>query len=136
MRKPQIEARIVELAEALEMNDFLDRICDRLSSGMRRRANIARTLFHSPPVMILDEPMKGLDVLASRAIVQLIRQSRRQQRTVLLSTHIMAEVEQLCDRIAVIHQGRLLFLGTLEELRNRHGSNLEEAFLTLVEKVS
>ena len=136
MSKPQIDARIEELADAFQMEDFLDRRCDKLSTGMRQKANIARTVMHAPPVVIFDEPTKGLDVLTSRAIVRFIRQCREQQRTVLFSTHIMAEAERLCDRIGIIHQGRVLFVGTLEELRSRHGTNLEEVFLRLVEEGS
>lgn len=134
MSKPQIDARIEELADAFQMEEFLDRPCDKLSTGMRQKANIARTVMHAPPVVIFDEPTKGLDVLASRAIVRFIRQCREQQRTVLFSTHIMAEAERLCDRIGIIHQGRVLFVGTLDELRSRHGSDLEDVFLRLVER--
>ena len=136
MSESGIDARIGELADAFEMDGFLDRPCDKLSTGMRQKANIARAVIHSPPVVIFDEPTKGLDVLTGRAIVDFVSQCRRQQRTVLFSTHIMSEVERLCDRVAVIHLGSLLYSGTLDELRGRYGTDLEEVFLTLVEEGS
>jgi sodium transport system ATP-binding protein len=86
---------------------------------------------HSPPVMILDEPTAGLDVLTRRAIVDFVRQCKRAGRTVLFSTHIMAEVPKLCDRVAVIHEGRLRFCGTVDELR-QHGNDPDEAFVQLI----
>jgi sodium transport system ATP-binding protein len=136
MHPRSIRERIAELAETFQMSDFLDRPCEKLSSGMRQKVSIARTVLHSPPVMILDEPTTGLDVLTSRAIVRFIRACKRQQRTVLLSTHIMAEVQKLCDRVAVIHEGRMCFCGTLVEIRRRHGDDLDEAFIRLIEEVS
>jgi sodium transport system ATP-binding protein len=131
MPKTSIRARIGELADTLQMHDFLDRLCDKLSSGMRQKASIARAVLHSPPVMILDEPTAGLDVLTRRAIVDFVRQCKRAGRTVLFSTHIMAEVPKLCDRVAVIHEGRLRFCGTVDELR-QHGNDPDEAFVQLI----
>jgi len=136
MSRRRIDARIGELTDTFQMAEFLDRPCDKLSTGMRQRANIARTVMHAPPVMIFDEPTKGLDVLTGRAIVQFIRQCRQEQRTVLFSTHIMTEAQRLCDRIGIIHEGRMLFVGTLEELQSRYGTDLEEVFLRLVEQGS
>ena len=128
-----IERRISELAEVFQMNDFLDRVCDKLSGGMRQKVNVARTVFHSPQVMVFDEPTTGLDVLTNRTIIQFIRQCKEQQRTVLFSTHVMAEVQKLCDRVAVIHQGRMLFCGRLDEIHDRYGADLDEAFAQMVE---
>jgi len=129
-----IRTRIAELAETFQMHDFLDRPCDKLSTGMRQKVNIARTVLHSPPVMVLDEPTVGLDVVTSRAIVEFIRECRRAGRTVLFSTHIMAEVQKLCDRVVVIHEGRTCFYGQVDEIRARHGDDLDEAFVQLIEE--
>ena len=132
MEPGAIEGRIQELAEMFDMSAFLDRPCDKLSTGMRQKVNIARTVIHSPPVMVFDEPTTGLDVLTSRTIVRFIRQCRDEGRTVLFSTHIMSEVEKLCDRVAVIHEGTLMFCGALPELRDRYGDDMDEAFVRLV----
>ncbi len=129
MSRPDIASRTSELSRAFQMDDFLDRACDKLSLGMRQKTNIARSLIHSPPVIILDEPTAGLDVLTSRGIVEFIRESRAEGKTVLLSTHIMSEVERLCDGLAIIHEGRIRFRGTVEELKQRHGADLEDAFV-------
>ena len=88
------------------MEEFADRRCDKLSTGQRQRVSIARAVLHEPPVLFFDEPTSGLDVMAARTVVRFIRQCRREGRTVIFSTHIMSEVESLCDRIAVIYQGR------------------------------
>lgn len=132
MEKGKIDARIQELSDAFQMNDFLDRACEHLSTGMRQKVNIARTVIHSPPVMLFDEPTAGLDVLAARNIVRFIRQCKQEGRTVLFSSHVMAEIQKLCDKIAVIHEGRLLYNGTTIEIRHKYGDDLDEAFLRLI----
>jgi sodium transport system ATP-binding protein len=136
MRDGDIAARIDVLAGLFGMHDFLDRRCDALSSGMRQKVNIARTALHDPRVLILDEPTVGLDVLASRSIVEFVRRCRDEGRCVLFSTHIMGEVERLCDRLAIIHLGRVQFLGTLDDLRRRAGADVEEAFVQVLEQAT
>jgi sodium transport system ATP-binding protein len=126
--------RMEEIFTRLEMNGFRDRRCDQLSTGMKQKVSIARTLVHDPAVMIFDEPTVGLDVMASRAIVAFIRECRDNGKTVVFSTHVMSEVEKLCDRVGIIHAGRLLAEGTLPELRARFGiEGLEELFVKVVE---
>ncbi len=118
----------------LEMNEFRDRRCDKLSTGMKQKVSIARTLIHDPSVMIFDEPTLGLDVMAARTIVGFIRECRDQGKTVVFSTHVMSEVEKLCDTIGIIDKGRLLVEGSLEELRSRYRqTDLEEIFVQVVE---
>jgi len=132
LQGPALRARIDQLSQVFGMAEFLDRRCEKLSTGMRQKVNIARTVIHSPPVMVFDEPTSGLDVLTSRAIVRFIRQCKHEQRTVLFSTHIMAEVQTLCDRVGIIHEGRLHYCGTTAELRARYGDDLDEAFVQIV----
>ncbi|MCL6474296.1 MAG: ATP-binding cassette domain-containing protein [Firmicutes bacterium] len=125
--------RVDELVETLRMQDFIDGRCDRLSTGQQQRVSIARSILHNPPVMFMDEPTAGLDVVTSRTIMQFIDDSRRRGHTILFSTHIMSEAERLCDRIAVIHRGRIVAIGTLDELRTRTGERaLELVFLSLI----
>ena len=129
-----IDQRINTLFTRLEMNEFRDRRCDKLSTGMKQKTSIARTLIHNPQVMIFDEPTVGLDVMAARTIVQFIRECRDQGKTVIFSTHVMSEVEKLCDHIGIIHGGRLLAEGTLADLRQRSGlQDLEDIFVQVVE---
>jgi len=127
--------RCQELFRLLDIAEFADRRCDELSTGMRQKVSIARTLVHDPPVMIFDEPTLGLDVMTSRTIVGFIRDCRDQGKTVIFSTHVMSEAEKLCDTIGIIHHGRLLGEGALPELRRRTSlEDLEEIFLRVVEE--
>jgi sodium transport system ATP-binding protein len=133
MDEPALKRRIDELFARLEMNDFRDRRCDKLSTGMKQKVSIARTLVHDPPVMIFDEPTLGLDIMTARTIVGFIRECRQHGKTVIFSTHIMSEVEKLCDIIGIIDGGRLLAEGTLGELRRRYAEqDLEEIFVKVV----
>jgi sodium transport system ATP-binding protein len=130
-----LHERIDTIFDRLEMNDYRERRCDRLSTGMKQKVSIARTLVHDPAVMIFDEPTVGLDVMAARSIVAFIRECRDRGKTVIFSTHVMSEVEKLCDRIGIIHNGSLLAEGSLADLRQRFGINdLEEIFVEVVEK--
>jgi sodium transport system ATP-binding protein len=130
-----LRPRIEVLFRALDMNDFRDRRCDKLSTGMKQKTSIARTLVHDPPVMIFDEPTMGLDVLTARTVIGFIRDCGDRGKTVIFSTHVMSEAEKLCQSVAVIHGGRILADGTLEELRARAGlQNLEDIFVKLVEE--
>jgi sodium transport system ATP-binding protein len=130
------EERIATLSRMLDMDAFLDRRCDALSTGMKQKVNVARTVLHDPQVLVLDEPTSGLDVLASRTIIDFVRGCRQQGKCVVFSTHIMAEVARLCDRLAIIHKGRVQFLGTLEEFKRGAGEDLEEAFLRVLERAA
>ena len=117
MDEPTLRRRIDAIFERLEMNEFRDRRCDKLSTGMKQKVSIARTLVHDPSVMIFDEPTVGLDVMAARTIAGFIRECRDAGKTVIFSTHVMSEVEKLCDHIGIIHNGKLMAEGTLAELR-------------------
>ncbi len=129
-----LRRRTDELFALLGISDFADRRCDKLSTGMKQKVSIARTLVHDPPVMIFDEPTVGLDVMAARTIVGFIRDCRNRGKTVIFSTHVMSEAEKLCDTIGIIHNGKLLAEGSLAELRARSGLNdLEEIFVRTVE---
>lgn len=128
-----IGKRIKDIFTALDMHDFESGRCDKLSTGQKQRVSIARSIIHEPPVMVFDEPTTGLDVMTSRTIMRFIERCRADGRTVIFSTHIMSEVERLCDRIAVVHDGRIAATGTVEELRERTGFvALESVFLKLV----
>ena len=119
------------LARALDLDAILDRRCEALSTGQRQRLSVARAVLHDPAVLILDEPTVGLDVLASRFLRDFVRAERDRGKAVIFSTHYLAEAELLCDRIGLLHKGRMLAEGSPAALRARAGgtSSLEEAFL-------
>jgi sodium transport system ATP-binding protein len=134
MNEELLQKRLAELFTVLDMNEMRDRRCSKLSTGMKQKVSIARTLVHDPPVMIFDEPTLGLDVLTARAVLEFIRQCGQRNKTVIFSTHVMSEVEKLCDTIAIIHQGKFLGEGTLSEWRERTGlRSLEDIFVQVVE---
>jgi ABC-2 type transport system ATP-binding protein/sodium transport system ATP-binding protein len=109
------------LAELFQLTPLLDRRCALLSTGQRQRVTLARALIHSPPVVLLDEPTRGLDVLGSQVVVDYVRRLRDEGRAVIVSTHRLDEAERLCDRFGLLHQGQLRLEGTLEELRTATG---------------
>ncbi len=102
---------------------------------MKQKVSIARAIVHDPPVMALDEPTSGLDIITSQNTYQFIRDSKAQGKCIIFSTHIMSEAEKLCDRIGIIHRGKLFAMGTLEELRELTGAHyLEDIFLAIVKE--
>jgi sodium transport system ATP-binding protein len=128
-----LKKRVDDIFNRLDMNEFRDRRCDKLSTGMKQKTSIARTLVHDPPVMIFDEPTLGLDIMTARTIISFIRECRDRGKTVIFSTHVMSEVEKLCDVIGIIHDGKLLAEGTLPQLREKHAErDLEEIFVKIV----
>jgi len=129
----ELKKRVDEIFGRLDMNSFRDRRCDKLSTGMKQKTSIARTLIHDPQVMIFDEPTLGLDIMTARTIIEFIRECRQRGKTVVFSTHVMSEVEKLCDVIGIIHNGKLLDEGPLPELRRKYSENdLEEIFVKVV----
>jgi len=133
LKDAEIKARTQRLADELDMGEFLDRRCEKFSTGMKQKTSIARTLIHDPAVMVFDEPTVGLDVMAARTIVRFVRDCRARGKTVIYSTHVMSEVEKLCDVIGIIHGGRLLAEGSLADLRTRYGEqDMEEIFVRAV----
>jgi sodium transport system ATP-binding protein len=134
MTEERLRERLEEVFTKLQMNDFRDMLGAKMSTGMRQKVSIARAIIHDPPVLIFDEPTAGLDVLVARAVMQNIEQLRLLGKCILFSTHIMREVERLCDRVAIVSKGKVQACGTLAELRERHGQDdLEELFFQLVQ---
>jgi len=128
-----LKKRVDDIFNRLDMNGFRDRRCDKLSTGMKQKTSIARTLVHDPPVMIFDEPTTGLDVMTARTIITFISDCRDRGKAIIFSTHIMSEVERLCDHLGIIHDGKLLAHGTVPELRAKYGEhNLEEIIVKVV----
>lgn len=125
-----VEARVEELIRRFRLEEYADTRVEKLSSGMKQKVSMARTVAHDPPVLIFDEPTVALDVLNAIELRAIIAGLRKEGKAILFSTHIMSEAEQLCDRIAIIHHGRILATGTLEELRTATGLHyLEDIFV-------
>lgn len=128
-----VEERVEALVARFGITEYQNARVEKLSSGMKQKVSIARTVAHDPPVLIFDEPTVGLDVMNALEMVRVIRQMRDEGKTIIFSSHIMSEVEKLCDRIAIVHRGRLLALGTLAELREATGKHyLEDVFVLYV----
>lgn len=133
LRGETLNKRIGELIDKLEMQSYADGLCDKLSTGQKQRVNIARTLLHDPQVLFFDEPTSGLDVVMSQDVMSFVEDEKKRGKTIIYCTHIMSEVERLCDRVICIHDGHLMGQGTVEEVKAQTGkSTLEQAFLTIV----
>jgi sodium transport system ATP-binding protein len=134
MNAQEVEARIGILAPLLGLEKILHRRVGKMSTGMKQKASIARTILHDPQVVIFDEPTSGLDVLGARSIIDLVRRSRDEGKTVVFSTHRMDEVSLLADDLGIVHQGSLIFNGSLEAYEAQSGGvSLEEAFIQTLE---
>jgi len=132
MDENKLKERVDELLHLLDMEEFENKRCESLSSGTKQKVNIARTIVHNPPILVFDEPTVGLDVMVARTLTDFILELKKLGKTVIFSTHIMREAERLCDRIAIIHKGKLLILGTLDEiLKSTDSKDLEEAFFSI-----
>ena len=136
LKGTDLSRRVDELIERLEIGEFQNGRCDKLSTGQKQRVSIARSIVHRPPVMIFDEPTSGLDVMTSQTIMAFIEQCRSDNLTVVFSTHIMSEVERLCDRVAIVHHGIVAAEGSVNELRQQTGETvMENAFLKIVHRM-
>lgn len=133
LSEEKLAARVADIFDLLQMNDIRDVLGSKMSTGMKQKVSIARTIVHDPPVLIFDEPTSGLDVLVARAVLKAIESLKSQGKSIIFSTHIMREVEKLCDRIAVIYKGVILAEGTLSELSSRYQQpDMEELFFDLI----
>lgn len=133
LNKQQVEQNIDQLIELLDMKEIADRKTDGFSTGQRIKVAIARAMVHQPQNVLLDEPTNGLDVMATRAMRDFIRQLKAQGRCVLFSSHIMQEVAALCDNIVIIAHGEIVAKGSADELRAQTGKqDLEDAFVEII----
>jgi len=131
--KADFTERKERLFELLDMNDFAKKRIGQLSTGMKQKVSIVRTMIHDPQVVIFDEPTSGLDVITAENIIQLIRNCKEEGKTVIFSSHIMSEVDLLCDDLAIIHKGRLCFKDTMVAFRDQMQSkSLTEEFIRIV----
>jgi sodium transport system ATP-binding protein len=133
--KEDQEARKEHLYNLLGMHEFRGKRIGKLSTGMKQKVSICRTMIHDPDVVVFDEPTSGLDVITAENIIQLIRDCKDQGKTVIFSSHIMSEVDLLCDDMAIIHKGKLLYSGTMDDFRsNMQADNLTAEFIRIVQQ--
>lgn len=129
----ELRERMERLFKKLRMDDLRDTLGSKMSTGMKQKTSIARALVHDPPVIVFDEATNGLDAFAARASLDAVAELRDEGKCVIFSTHIMSEVQRICDRIAVMHRGKIIDSGPTDGLRERHNeSDLEELFFRLI----
>ncbi len=128
-----LNSRVTTIIDRFGITKFADTRTDKLSTGMKQKTAIARTMLHDPPILILDEPTAGLDVPSARNIEEAVLEAKRAGKSIIYSTHFMEEAEFLCDRIAVISDGRIKIVGTMDDLRTATGKQrLREIFVELL----
>jgi sodium transport system ATP-binding protein len=135
MASARLKERIDELFRLFEMEEFANRRAGTFSKGMKQKVAVARALVADPPILILDEPTAGLDVITKRSIIDFVKKEKARGKCILYSTHIMSEAEEICDRVGIIHHGRLRAVGTIPTLKSKvHRDKLEDVFMTLVQE--
>ncbi|MDP6446068.1 MAG: ATP-binding cassette domain-containing protein [Pirellulaceae bacterium] len=128
-----LRERSENIFSRLQMREIRDVVGAKMSTGMKQKVSIARALVHDPPVLIFDEATAGLDVLVGRALLDIVSELRDHGKCILFSTHIMREAERLCDRIAIMHRGRILSEGRIDDLLSEHDEHdLEDLFFRLI----
>ena len=131
--KEDIAKRKEHLYMLLDMHDFQNKRIGKLSTGMKQKVSICRTMIHDPEIIVFDEPTSGLDVITAENIILLIQNCKEQGKTVIFSSHIMSEVDLLCDDLAIIHKGKLLFSGTMTDFKGQmQADNLTAEFIRIV----
>ncbi|MFP4135736.1 MAG: ABC transporter ATP-binding protein [Candidatus Acetothermia bacterium] len=134
LEEDRIEPRMGEVFDILDMREFLGRKVNNLSTGMKQKLSLARSIIHDPPVLIFDEPTQGLDLMTSKTVTDYIEEFKREGKTIILSSHIMNVAEKLCDKVAILFEGEVKAFGRLDQLLERHGrEDLESLFFDIVE---
>ena len=132
LRRPEADRRIDALLKLVELEPARKRLIKTYSKGMQQRVGIAQALINNPDLLILDEPTSGLDPLGRMKVREIIQRLKQEGKTVFFSSHELGEVETVCDRVAIIHQGELKTLGRVDDLVSQHHSNLEQVFLNII----
>jgi len=135
LTQEETDKNLQELIKAFNLDGYLERRVGGFSRGMKQKTSFARSIIHNPQVMLFDEPSAGLDILAADEVINFIKQCKKNGKTIILSSHDMLEVDELCDRVAIINKGRILMQGTIEEVKNQTNCNsIKEAFINLIKK--
>ncbi len=135
MDRAMFEQRKDMLFTRLNIHEFSKKRIAQLSTGMKQKVSIARSMIHNPEIVIFDEPTSGLDVITAYSIIELIKQCRQEGKTIIFSSHIMSEVDLLCDDLAIISKGNLIYADTMANFRNQYAhKSLTEAFIDIVKE--
>ena len=135
MDKVVFDKRCKDIFDRLDMNTFANKRIGTLSSGMKQKTSIARTIIHDPDIIVFDEPTTGLDVMTSRSIIELIRNSKNENKTIIFSSHRMEEVQSLADDIGVIYNGKLIFNGTKSDFESLSDiTSYDDTLINLIDK--
>lgn len=133
MSAKEADENINRLAKSLDMTEYIDRKVGKFSRGMKQKVAIARSIVHNPSVVLFDEPTAGLDVTAARIVQDFILKCKEDKKAIIFSSHTMSEVEKLCDKIIIIHKGKILEEGTIKQLKLKYkNDDMEEIFMNLV----
>jgi sodium transport system ATP-binding protein len=133
MKKDKINERIEKLVKIFDMEEYIDKRVGGFSKGMKQKVSFARAVVHNPEIIMLDEPTSGLDVTAITEVHKFIKDCKNEGKTVVFSSHTMSEVEKLCDKVAIIHKGKIMDIGTQNELKDKYKlANIEEVFRKLI----
>ncbi|MDX1445352.1 ABC transporter ATP-binding protein [Lishizhenia sp.] len=133
VEKHDFEQRKKYLYDLMDMHEFQNKRIGKLSTGMKQKVSIARTMIHDPEIVVFDEPTSGLDVITAENIITLIRNCKEEGKTVIFSSHIMSEVDLLCDDLAIIHKGGLLYQGSMADFKaNMEAPNITAEFIRIV----
>ena len=131
--KDKLFARVKEIIAKFDMESFQHQRIDTLSTGQYQRTSISRCVVHDPKYYILDEPTSGLDVISSKVILDFIKAAKKEGKTILYSTHYMEEAENICDKIVMINKGKIIMVGTPDEIRKKtNTTNLRDSFFALI----
>lgn len=128
-----VQSVVKTAIDRFQIGEFQDRPCDQLSTGQKQRVGLARATIHNPQVILMDEPTNGLDVQSSQSVLEFVEELRTQGKTIIYCSHIMSEVERLCDNLVILHEGKICATGTVNELKTKSGQpTMELAFLNLI----
>ncbi len=134
LEEDRIEPRMEEVFDILDMGEFLGRKVNNLSTGMKQKLSLARSIIHDPQILIFDEPTQGLDLMTSKTVTDYIEEFKKEGKTIILSTHIMHVAEKLCDKVAILFEGEVKAFGRVNQLLERHREeDLESLFFNVVE---
>ena len=137
MDPDDLQIRMETLFERFQMNEIRNLLGSKMSTGMKQKVSIARAIIHDPPVLIFDEATSGLDILVAREVLRTVEQLRDQGKCIIFSSHIMSEVKRLCDRVAIMHRGRILAEGSIDQLVDQYQQDdLEELFYQLIREAT
>ena len=129
----EADQAVNKITSELEMSDYIDRPVGKYSRGMKQKVSLARSIIHQPDVMLFDEPSTGLDVLSSKLIHDFILKCKKDNKAIVFSSHNMYETEKLCDRIIIIHKGKIVASGTIEQLKKDYQKDsLEDLFIECI----